>query len=241
MGELRDLYGIRRDGSAVPLEIGLSPISTSSGLMIICTLVDISRRKEKEEDLRQLAAHLEKRNQQLVSLVATDSLTSVRSRQAFLDHLSAQLEVSVRHARPLSLLMLDIDDFKAFNDTFGHLAGDEVLKEVGRILPEVGRRSDLVGRLGGEEFGVILPETDREGAAFLGNRFREAVEAGDWPLRSITVSVGATTIHFPDTTPRPDVPPLSEILSATDQALYRSKDRGRNKVTHSEDPDWMTR
>ena len=241
MGELLDLHGVLRDGSAVPLEIGLSPVITSSGLMTICTLVDISRRREEEEDLLELPARLEERNEQLLELVATDSLTSLRSGQNFLDHLSAQLEVSVRHSRHLSLLILDIDHFRTFNDTFGHLAGDEVLKEVGRIISEVGRRSDLVGRLGGEEFGVLLPETEMEGAAFLGNRFRAAVEAADWPLRSITVSVGATTIYFPDTTPWPEAPPLSEVLATADRALSRSKDRGRNRVTHSDDPDWMTR
>ena len=86
-----------------------------------------------------------------------------------MDHLFAQLEISVRHARPLSVLILDIDHFKAFNDTFGHLAGDEVLREIGRILPAAARRSDVVARLGGEEFGIILPETGREGATFSRN------------------------------------------------------------------------
>lgn len=235
MGHTRDLLGVTRDGSAIPLEIGLSPVQTSSGLLIICTVVDLSARKETEEDLHEAAARLGRRNEELSMMVATDSLTSLKSRQAFMDHLSAQLEVSVRHLRPLSVLILDIDHFKPYNDTYGHLAGDEVLRQVGRSLSTTSRRSDIVARLGGEEFGILLPETDREGATILADRFRQAVEATDWSLRPITVSVGATTIRFADSEPRPEVPGLSEVLTAADQALYRSKDGGRNRVTHSMD------
>jgi len=185
--------------------------------------------------LRDLADRREEKNKQLMELVATDSLTSLRSRQAFMDHLSAQLEISARHFRPLSLLILDIDYFKDYNDNFGHLAGDEVLRKVGKSLKEASRRSDVVARLGGEEFGIILPETDREGATRFGNRFREAIEATDWRLRSVTVSVGATTVEFREVVPRMKPPTLPQILTEADQALYRSKDLGRNRVTHAED------
>ena len=235
MGMQRDLYAVLSDGSAIPIEIGLSPVRTSSGLLTICTIVDLSLRKEEEQDLRQLASHLGKKNERLLELVSTDGLTSLKNRQAFMDHLDAQLEVSVRHGRPISVLILDIDYFKAFNDTFGHLAGDEVLKEVGKILPKASRRSDLVARLGGEEFGIILPETDRGGAIVLAERFREAIEAGQWPRRPITVSIGATTVQSGETVPRPEAPKIAEILTAADRALYRSKDEGRNRVTHSQD------
>jgi diguanylate cyclase (GGDEF)-like protein len=198
--------------------------------------VDISRRKEEEQDLVQLADRLGKKNERLLELVATDGLTSLKSRQAFMDHLTAQLEVSVRHSRALSVLILDIDYFKDYNDTFGHLAGDEALKKVGVVLSGASRSSDLVARLGGEEFGIILPETDREGAAILSERFREAIEAASWPLSPVTVSVGATTLGVGDADPRSREPRLSEILTEADRALYRSKDLGRNRVTHSEDP-----
>ncbi|MBT8395320.1 MAG: GGDEF domain-containing protein [Gemmatimonadetes bacterium] len=235
MGSQRDLYAIVSDGAAIPVEIGLSPVETSSGLMVICTIVDLSLRKKEEHDLLQLASQLGKKNERLLELVATDGLTSLKNRQAFMDHLKAQVEVSVRHGRPLSVLILDIDYFKAFNDEFGHLAGDEVLKEVGRILPEASRRSDLVARLGGEEFGIVLPETDKEGAVVLAERFREAIESGDWSVRPITVSIGATTVQPGDPVPRPKAPELSEILTDADRALYRSKDKGRNRVTHSQE------
>jgi diguanylate cyclase (GGDEF)-like protein/PAS domain S-box-containing protein len=235
MGSARDLYVVPRDQTPVPVEIGLTPVATDSGLMVVCTLIDLSERKRTEEDLRDLADRLEEKNQQLMELVATDSLTSLRSRQAFMDHLSAQLEISARHFRPLSLLILDIDHFKDYNDNFEHLAGDEVLRKVGKSLKEASRRSDVVARLGGEEFGIILPETDREGATRFGSRFREAIEATDWRLRSVTVSVGATTVEFRDVVPRMKLPTLPQILTEADQALYRSKDLGRNQVTHAED------
>jgi diguanylate cyclase (GGDEF)-like protein len=235
MGSQRDLFAIRSDGSAIPVEIGLSPVTTSTGLVIICSFVDLTRRKEEEGDLLQLAARLSRSNQRLLELVTTDSLTSLKSRQAFMDHLEAQVEISDRHARPLSVLILDIDHFKEFNDTFGHLAGDEVLKKVGKTLRDVSRRSDLVARLGGEEFGIILPETDEAGATVLAERFREAIEEEEWSLRPITVSIGATTIRGGSAAPQNEPPRLSEILTSADQALYRSKDLGRNRVTHADE------
>jgi len=232
MGEHRDLQVSRKDGAVIPVEIGLRPVETSSGPMVVCTLVDLRYRRAVKEDLLKLTATLEARNERLAELATTDSLTSLRNRQAFMDHLETQMETSVRHARPLSVLMLDIDYFKTYNDRFGHLAGDEVLRRLGGVLRDASRRSDLVARLGGEEFGVILPETEVKGAVTFGERFREAVETYEWPLREVTVSVGATTVAFQGPVPRPDPPTISQILREADQALYRSKDLGRNRITH---------
>lgn len=224
MGGLRDLRIVARDGSEIPVEIGLNPVRTSDGrFMVVCSIVDLSGRKEREEDL--------------LERTLTDGLTSLRNRGAFMDHLSAQMEVAVRHARPLSVLILDIDHFKPYNDDFGHLAGDEVLRQVAEILEHVARRSDFVARIGGEEFGIILPETDREGARVLAERFREAIDKASWPLRPVTASIGATTVSFEQAVPRPDPPERSELLREADEALYRAKERGRNRVAHAAGED----
>jgi two-component system, cell cycle response regulator len=233
MGARRDLKAVGRDGREIFVEIGLSPVHTADGLLVVCTLVDIGARKRAEERLAAAARELEGENENLREEVQTDSLTSLKSRQAFLDHLSVQLELAVRHARPLSVLMLDIDRFKQYNDDFGHLAGDEVLEQVGRILKGVARRSDYVGRIGGEEMGIVLPETDREGAVVLGERFRSAIATSPWPRRPITASIGAATVAFSEAVPRPEAPELSTILREADRALYRSKSLGRNRVTHA--------
>lgn len=237
MGEHRDLILTRKDGLTIPVEIGLSPIQSSKELLVVCTLVDLRVRREDSEGLLQLTETLARSNQELLELAATDGLTSLRNRQAFMDHLNVQLEASVRHARPLSILFLDIDHFKPYNDNFGHLAGDEVLRKMGEVLRNASRRSDLVARLGGEEFGIILPETDKKGAITFGERFRAAVEAVPWPRRAITVSVGATTVNFQGPVPRSDPPEVSRILHEADMALYRSKDRGRNRLIHFADLD----
>ena len=233
MGVQRDLRALARDGREIPVEVGLSPLNTADGLLVVCTMVDIGGRKQVEERLATAARRLEGENLRLQEEVQTDSLTSLRSRQAFLDHLAVQLELAVRHARPLSVLILDIDHFKEYNDAFGHQAGDEVLEQVGRILKGAARRSDFVGRIGGEEMGIVLPETDREGSVVLGERFRTAIEVSPWPRRPVTVSIGAATVGFPKAVPRPEAPGLSSILRDADRALYRSKDLGRNRVTHA--------
>ena len=240
MGEDRDLLIRTRTGSVIPVEIGLSPVQGPSGLLVVCSVVDLSIRSRLKAELLEAAASLRKANRRLSETVSTDGLTSLRNRQAFMDHLSVQLESSSRHGRPLSVLILDIDYFKAYNDAFGHLAGDDVLKRLGKVFRDASRRSDLVARLGGEEFGVILPETDESGAITFGDRFRKAVERVQWPLREVTVSVGATTVDPEGPLPRPEPPEISRVLTEADQALYRSKALGRNRLTHFSglDEDW---
>lgn len=235
MGAERDLMARAKDGHQIPVEVGLSPVDTPRGPLVVCGIVDLSARKRAEQNMAEVAELLGKKNRRLLELVTTDGLTSLKSRRAFQDHLDTHLELAVRNARPLSVLILDIDFFKDYNDTYGHLAGDEVLRQVGETLRGVARRSDFVARLGGEEFGIILLETGEEGARVLAERFRRAIETADWPRREITVSLGATTLEFEHAVPRPSAPSFSAILREADLALYRSKDTGRNRVTHAVD------
>jgi diguanylate cyclase (GGDEF)-like protein len=168
-------------------------------------------------------------------MASTDSLTKLWNRRSFVEQLGIQLDMALRNSRPLSVLILDIDHFKPYNDTYGHLAGDVVLQQVAKILRGSARRSDYVARLGGEEFGVISPETTSSGAIRVGERFRGAIEAASWPQRAVTASVGATTVHHPIDTWQAEPPSFSSVLAEADKALYYSKEHGRNRVTHLQD------
>jgi len=235
MGRQRDLRARRADGMRFPVEVGLSPVQVGGRWYVICAVLDLTERKRAEERIVQQAVMLEAANARLTELATTDSLTALWNRRAFLDQLDLRLEQSVRSARPLSVLILDVDHFKPYNDQYGHLAGDEILRGTARLLRERARRSDFVARIGGEEFGVILHETDRRGAMQLAESLRTAIEAAQWPRRRITISGGAATVEFASAVPRPLSPPRSQVLSLADRALYFSKEQGRNRVTHVED------
>ncbi len=128
----------------------------------------------------------------------------------------------------VSLIMIDVDHFKAFNDDFGHPAGDEVLRGVAHMLQSELRVSDSLFRYGGEEFAVVLPETTCKGAFVLGERFRRAIQRAPWPKRPISISIGVAATGGEVTTP-------SELLQAADRALYQAKQSGRNRVVMASD------
>ncbi len=176
---------------------------------------------------RQLEAYqqqIELANAALESRSATDALTGVKNRRAFDDALHEELARASRERTSASLLMIDIDRFKPFNDEFGHPAGDAALREVANILVAHAREFDVVTRYGGEEFAVILPNTGVEGAVVVGERLRRAIESGSWGKRDITVSIGAgTTISSTD---------AAALIEQADEALYRVKQSGKNKVAH---------
>ncbi len=161
-------------------------------------------------------------------LAKLDSLTGLYNHRFFQERLGEEIKRSERHARPLALLLLDIDHFKEFNDTHGHMTGDAVLREVSRLLLESSRAEDIVARYGGEEFALILPETAREGAEVLAGRVKRIFESSrleerDLPRNTkITVSIGVASWR-PEST-------KESLLEAADQALYRAKREGRNRV-----------
>jgi diguanylate cyclase (GGDEF)-like protein len=167
-------------------------------------------------------------NRRLEELATTDPVTLVLNRRAFADRLRVEMDRSRRFGSSLSILMIDIDHFKRVNDTAGHLAGDNVLREVASEIGDAVRTVDIVARYGGEEFVVILPETALEGAEVFGERLRERISgreflAGDGKIR-LTVSVGIATF------PTQDVSTADELFARADSAMYRAKDSGRNQV-----------
>jgi diguanylate cyclase (GGDEF)-like protein len=163
-------------------------------------------------------------NADLERLATTDGLTGLKNHRTFQGLLAAEYARARRYEKPLSVVLLDVDHFKMFNDTFGHPAGDAVLCRVGSLLQETARTTDVVARYGGEEFALLLPETPSEGAESIAERLRHAVAAAGWDRREVTVSVGVSSLE--DETPSP-----AGLVEAADQALYRSKRNGRNRVT----------
>jgi len=168
----------------------------------------------------------------LVEGALQDPLTGLYNRRLLEDRLASELAAAKRHGRLVSVLMVDIDHFKAVNDRLGHLAGDEALRMVARTLLATIRKEDFVARFGGEEFVVIARETGLDGAQLLGERIRRAVERSrcvwqDQEL-SVTVSVGATVSALPaEFVPGQTEP---ELIDGADRALYRAKQEGRNRV-----------
>ena len=163
-----------------------------------------------------------------VILAAQDALTGVANRRALMQALERELACAARQRTPLALLMLDIDHFKRVNDQYGHLAGDQVLRHVAEVVGQRLRAQDLLGRYGGEEFLVLLPDTDLDGAQQLGQQLCQAVQAGpyDWHGQriAVTVSVGISGCVVGTS------PDWETLLLAADKALYRAKENGRNRV-----------
>jgi len=159
----------------------------------------------------------------------TDSLTGLLNRRYFEERLSEEFERSRRHKQPFSLIILDIDNFKNLNDSYGHLFGDEILKTTTSVIRRCVRIIDIAARYGGEEFAIILPTTDKSGTSIIAERIRAEIESTISLVRdtgttiNITVSLGIAS--FPD-----DASVAEELINNADRALYRAKSQGKNKV-----------
>ncbi|NNG01579.1 MAG: GGDEF domain-containing protein [Desulfobacteraceae bacterium] len=192
--------------------------------------------RQAKEKAERLAADLQKANDKLQDLAYKDGLTGLNNHRQFQELMDKELSRSIRYKRPFSLILFDLDHFKKINDTYGHPAGDFVLKKVSRVLGEAIRASDTASRYGGEEFAMILPETDLKGAAILCERVRKSIAdqkmtTGDVDIR-VTVSCGFTSYNtdFPKTT-------KAELIAAADKALYNSKRSGRNRIGFIRTPE----
>jgi diguanylate cyclase (GGDEF)-like protein len=188
--------------------------------------------KEDLDLLQALAGHASiglanaHRYEAVLERAQRDSLTGLSNHGHMWSALEIEFERADRHGRPLALVMIDIDHFKAFNDEFGHPAGDEALTVVARQLEAHSRGHDIVARYGGEEFAVILPETDAEGARQYADKMRRAVEEtrfGRDGARNLTISIGAAASGIDAGSPK-------ELLALADRRLYRAKADGRNRV-----------
>jgi diguanylate cyclase (GGDEF)-like protein len=167
-------------------------------------------------------------HEEVYRLIIVDALTEIPNKRYLLDFLERELARTARYRRPLSLVLFDVDRFKAVNDRLGHLAGDCVLRELARCARQAVRREELLARYGGEEFAVVLPETEWQGAVVMAERLRIAVQEHpflfDDQALSVTISVGVAVTHGENLlTP-------ADLIRQADERLYQAKREGRNRV-----------
>ena len=233
------------------LQGGLLDVATGVMLVMFVAVLLLGYRRTHRISTESLALHLDKddliehladanrrletANQHIAALSRTDELTGLANRRRLRESIDDEWRRARRTARPLSLIVADVDHFKEFNDRHGHLAGDVCLRRLSALLARVARRpGDLVARYGGEEFVVLLPETDAMGAREVAEHLREAVEAaqlehGGSPVSPwVTVSIGVSTV-IPD-----EGEDERSWMAEADQALYRAKSQGRNRVESAE-------
>jgi diguanylate cyclase (GGDEF)-like protein/PAS domain S-box-containing protein len=219
-----------RDGRVVAiLGVGNKPFDyDEQDVELVSYIADlvwsVIEQKQANEQIRQLNAQLER-------LAMMDELTGLMNRRAFFIHGEKEISRAQRHQTPLSLLMLDVDMFKSVNDRYGHAAGDRVLQHVSHKIVENLRKIDMVARMGGEEFSVLLPNTGAEDAAKLAERVRQAVEGESCQLQDqiidVTVSIGVASYDK-------GILSLEALLRYADDSMYQAKNQGRNRVVFME-------
>ena len=214
------------------------PLVFKDDVMGVINFARVGRSSFSSQDIKKLSLvsgqiALAIANAQLYTrtreLSVRDELTGINNRRYFQQMLQMEWKRAVRFHRTISLIMLDVDHFKMYNDTFGHLQGDKVLKRIGGLLKKNLREVDTVARFGGEEFIMLLPDTDKRGAIVVAEKVRLLVEkemflADDRSeTRRVTISVGLST--YPD-----DVGDMDDLIDHADIALYRAKENGRNRI-----------
>lgn len=218
------------------------PLTDTEGNVVgaISANIDITERKQQQqlieaqrdeleaqnEGLQQITNRLAEANAQLERMAVTDGLTELPNYRVFRERLWREFLWSLQHDRPLSVLLLDIDHFKQFNDTYGHQAGDEVLRKVASVLRQCCEGTNFPARYGGEEFVAILPDMDEDVALRFAENLRQAIADTPCCYRQITASIGVATVALHTLNP-------DSLVEEADQALYVSKRHGRNRVTHA--------
>lgn len=234
----------RRDGRPLHLLSNTIPVRAADGRItgLISANLDITERRRLEEqvgsqlrrmtelntELARQKDELAKANARLAEIATTDGLTGLKNHRFLQETLQTCYSFARRHRLPVAVLMIDVDQFKSFNDTYGHPAGDEVLRTIASLLQGSIRDHDTVARYGGEEFVVLLPATGEQEAALVAERLRTVIEAYPWSRRGMTASFGIAA-YQPGVFPAPTAP--TDLLDEADRALYRSKQQGRNRIT----------
>lgn len=221
------------------IEYLIKPVAKAELLVRVRSLIKLGRenmlRKFRESELKDLTEKLASENAVCQRLAFLDGLTGIANRRYFDEFLLKEWLRSIRDQTSLSLIMIDIDHFKIFNDTYGHQAGDECLKMLAMALESTLKRpADMIARYGGEEFVVVLPETEINGALAIAETMRLKAHALNIPHESshghgrVTISLGVASI-----TPELNTSP-SLLITVADKALYRAKNEGRNRINDAE-------
>lgn len=235
--ELYQLDHIHQDGSIITAEVSSTlVVNENSKIEAIGVTRNITERKKAEDDLRHANSSLQiahKELQQLFEyeqvLARTDGLTRLYNRRYFFELAVREFNSAIRYQRPLTLIIFDLDGFKQANDTFGHALGDSVLVEISKTANIQVREVDILARYGGDEFTILLPETNVEQAFLIAERIRKAVEGTHIDLGGfstfITVSMGVAELSFD-----PQDQSIEDMIRRADQALYQAKQQGRNRA-----------
>jgi diguanylate cyclase (GGDEF)-like protein len=218
MGDRPEVRAARRDGSVFPVEISLSRSDGPDGPLFTAMIRDITDRKQAEAELRLLAT--------------TDPLTGLANRRHLIDRAERELLRLQRFSNPFTLMTLDVDHFKRINDTYGHASGDRALCGLAATCIGLVREMDVVGRMGGEEFTIVLPETSGDEAMSVAERIRLGIADlrfdADPPDSEFgfTVSLGVAECRQDDVR-------IEQPLARADRALYEAKAAGRNRVVRA--------
>ncbi|HET7436989.1 MAG TPA: GGDEF domain-containing protein [Thermoanaerobaculia bacterium] len=239
--EASHAFAVRLDAPRVAVAATDGQPFTDGERQIVHDLFDVLRMIEESEarylELEQRMLSLQRenldlvvRNRTLSEVSSRDTLTGLYNRWYVIEKIDTELNRALRHGSPMALLMLDIDYFKNVNDTYGHAAGDQVLQGVGKLLRESCRVYDVPGRYGGEEFCIVLPETQLGNTSVVAERIRHRLAATELPCGdahvTVTASIGVAGLDAEN----PGVLSPAALIDRADRALYSAKHRGRNRV-----------
>ncbi|KAF1029818.1 MAG: putative diguanylate cyclase DgcQ [Pseudomonas sp.] len=201
-------------------------VGVALAVMVFSSFVVSATRKLSDalETAFRLTRQMERAHNISTRAAQTDELTGLMNRRAFFEHAQLLYEKCRHNRQPLCALMMDMDHFKEINDTYGHQAGDQVLRQIGAVISASFRQADVYGRLGGEEFAVLLPDTSLETACDIAEQLVRAIAGlAAEPVHGLTASLGVASTHMRDQD-------LHGLMHTADQALYRAKAQGRNQV-----------
>lgn len=210
----QEVTAVRKDGVEFPADLSVAPFRLGDDYFAQGSIRDASVRKENEKWLKYLAT--------------TDELTGLKNRRYFFERGQEEVRRSKRYQEPLTLIIFDIDHFKAINDNYGHDAGDKVLIQLAQTLSPLMREHDILGRHGGEEFTILLPHTPKEGAALVAERVRYQIEKNVMELdddQQIRYTISLGVAQLDDT-----ISTFDSLINTADKALYEAKETGRNRV-----------